>query len=89
MKTTLFLSTLAAGVVAVSTATFAQNFGGYPQAYGDAAATPRVEQRYTAPIERLSHSDFGYVDKANAPRGKARSSRTRNVGEPAPAQHND
>ena len=56
MKTTLFLSALAAGMLAVSTTTFAQNFGAYPQAYGNASVTPSVAPRYTAPTDRFTHS---------------------------------
>ena len=86
MKTTLFLSALAAGVLAVSTTTFAQNFGAYPQAYGNASVTPSVAQRYTAPIDRFTRSDLGYQGKVTAPRTKAWPSQAPYVGEPAPGQ---
>jgi hypothetical protein len=58
MKTTLFLSTIAAGLLAVSTTTFAQNAGAaWAQAYGDAYAGA---MQYTAPIDRFAGSDLGY-----------------------------
>jgi hypothetical protein len=86
MKTTLFLTTLAAGVLAVSTVTFAQQgFGNYAQAAGDAAAS----QRTAAPVDRFTRSDFGYQRKVTVPHSKARSSQTPIVGEPAPAQQED
>jgi hypothetical protein len=75
MKTTLFLSALAAGMLAVSTTTFAQNFGAYPQAYGNAAlVTPSVAPRYTAPTDRFTRSDLDYRGKVTAPRTKSRPS---------------
>jgi len=88
MKTTLFLSTLAAGVLAVSTATFAQNFGGYAQAYGDAAVTRNATPNwsYTVPVDRFARSDFGYQGKVTAPRNQTTRSRAPVVAEPAPAQ---
>jgi hypothetical protein len=89
MKTTLFLSTLAAGVLAVSTTTFAQSFGNYAQAYGDVAAAPSMTQRDTAPINRFTRSDLGYAGKMTVPRSKARSSRTPIGREPAPGQQQD
>jgi hypothetical protein len=65
MKTTLFLSAIAAGLVAVSTTTFAQNFGAYAQAYGDAAMT---SSQYTAPTDRFTGSDLGYQGKVTGRR---------------------
>jgi hypothetical protein len=64
MKTTLFLSTIAAGLLAVSTTTFAQNFGAYPTAYGDASAGAMPSLQYTAPIDRFAGSDLGYQRRA-------------------------
>jgi hypothetical protein len=52
MKTTRFL-TLAAGLLAVSTTTFAQNFVTYPQVGGGTWAAP-------GPIDRFTPADFGY-----------------------------
>jgi hypothetical protein len=75
MKTTLFLSALTAGVLAVSTASFAQEFGNYAQAVGDAAAAQSVAPRYVAPIDRFTRSDLGYEAKATAPHAKRRASR--------------
>jgi hypothetical protein len=40
MKTSLALSALVVALFAGSTSSFAQNFGNYPQAYGDALAQP-------------------------------------------------
>jgi len=39
MKTSLVLSVLVVALFAGSTSSFAQNFGNYPQAYGDALAS--------------------------------------------------
>jgi hypothetical protein len=60
MKTTLFLSTIAAGLVALSTTTFAQNAGAaYAQAYGDAYAGVTPSLRYLSPMDRFTGSDLG------------------------------
>jgi hypothetical protein len=64
MKTTLFLSALAASVLAVSTATFAQEGGAnWSQAYGDATVRSVPSQRYVAPLGRFTRSDLGYAGR--------------------------
>jgi hypothetical protein len=73
MKTTLFMSMVAAGLLAVSTTTFAQNLGTYAAAVGDA---------YASPIDRFTRSDLSYQRKVAGQRNTARS---RFQG-PAPAQ---
>ena len=55
MKTTLFLSTLAAGLLVVSTTTFAQNFVNYPQAYSSVTPGAAPSWGYTAPADRYEH----------------------------------
>jgi hypothetical protein len=72
MKTTLFLSAFAAGVLTMSTATFAQSFGNYAQAVGEPAATQTFAPRDLAPVDRFSRSDLGYQANAGAPRHKAK-----------------
>jgi hypothetical protein len=61
MKTTLFLSTIAAGLFAAST-TFAQGYGAMPQAEGDAAAALQNRQ-YAAPYDggQITRSRAGRV----------------------------
>jgi hypothetical protein len=71
MKTTLFLSTIAAGLMAVSTMTFAQNFGGYAQTVGEAYAGTVASPQQTAPIDRLTRSDLGYQRNVTGRRHKA------------------
>jgi hypothetical protein len=75
MKTTLFLSTLAAGALAIATTAFAQNFTAWSQSYGDTAAQTQ-SQRYAAPIDRFTRSDLGYQGKVATQRNKTRASRT-------------
>jgi hypothetical protein len=70
MKTTLFLSTIAAGLVAASTMTFAQNFGAYATAVGQSNVSQSVR---TAPIDRFTPADLGYQGKVT--HGKAHTSR--------------
>jgi hypothetical protein len=60
MKTTLFLSTIAAGLVAASTMTFAQNYGVWATAVGQANVSQSVR---TAPINRFAPADLGYQGK--------------------------
>ena len=70
MKTTLFLSALVAGVLAISAPTFAQEAGaGWAQSYGDAQAS----RGYAAPIDRFTRSDLGYAGKVTVHRHKVRS----------------
>ena len=61
MKTTLFLSTIAVGLLAASTMTFAQSgFGNYPQAIGDGYANAGANSQYTVPADRFTRTDLGY-----------------------------
>jgi hypothetical protein len=61
MKTTLILSTLAATLSVVSTASFAQNFVAYSSAFGNSHPTIRV----VAPVVgRFAASDFAYQSVA-------------------------
>jgi hypothetical protein len=58
MKTTLFLSTIAAGLLALSTATFAQDAGAaWAQAYGDANTSAT---QHATSIGGFAGSDLGY-----------------------------
>jgi hypothetical protein len=62
MKTSFTLSALAAALLAGSTSSFAQNFGNYPQAYGDAIAQPEyvLGWRYLPPYHHFSGYEMGY-----------------------------
>jgi hypothetical protein len=90
MRTTLFLSSVAAGLLAVSTTTFAQNYGAYAQAVGDAAQTTTVAPGYAAPLGRFTRpglgSDLGYRGSITAPRNKTARPIAPVVDGPAPAQ---
>jgi hypothetical protein len=88
MKTALFLSTVAAGLLAVSTVCFAQNWGNYPQAYGDSQGA-----FYYAMPKAFSPSDFGYQRRVTPLRHhvhpSAAHTTTTPVPGPAPAQESD
>jgi hypothetical protein len=67
MKTTLFISTLAAGLLVVSTTTFAQNFVNYPQAYSSVTPGAAPSWGYTAPADRFTRSGLGHQGKVTMP----------------------
>lgn len=81
MKTTLFLSTFAAGLLAVASTTFAQNFVNYPLAAGTAGANATATRSDIAPVDRFTRSDLGYQSSVNPPRSKTAHARS-----PAQAQ---
>src|ERR1700738_4344415 len=56
MKTTLLLSALAAGLMAVSTTTFAQNFVAYPQSYGSITQGVAPSSGFVAAHDPLTRS---------------------------------
>jgi hypothetical protein len=89
MKTTRFVSTIAAGLLAASTACFAQNLGNYAQAYENLQVAPGS----SAPdSSRFSRRDFGHqVRRASAPwhETQPKSHAKPLLGEPAPAQESD
>jgi hypothetical protein len=60
MKTSLALSALVVALFAGSTSSFAQNFGNYPQAYGDALAQPDYILGWIPPYRRFSGYELGY-----------------------------
>src|SRR5260370_19392013 len=86
MRTHLFLSSVAAGLLAVSTTTFAQNYGAYAQAVGEAAQTTTVAPAYAAPLGRLTRPDAGYRGSITAPRNKTARPIAPAIDGPAPAQ---
>jgi hypothetical protein len=86
MRTALFLSSVAAGLLAVSTMTFAQNYGAYAQAVGEAAQTPTVTPGYGAPLARFTRPDAGYRGSITAPRNQTARPVAPAVDGPAPAQ---
>ena len=77
MKTTLFLSSVAAGLLAVSTTTFAQNFTYYPNAYPSVTQGPAWG--YTAPADGLRRSHLSHQRNVTVPTHSVTGSR-------APAQ---
>jgi len=88
MKTSLLVATIAAGLVAASTAGFAQNWGNYPQAYEDLQVAPGS----SAPdYSRFSRRDFGYHGRTAAPghQTQPKAHAKPFLGEPAPAQESD
>ena len=85
MKTALLLSALAAGLMAVSTTAFAQNFVNYPQSYGSITQGVAPSWGYVAPNDRFTRSDLGY--QSTAPRHKTKHSRAA-VATPAPGSNN-
>jgi len=86
MKTILFLSALTASLAAVSTTSFAQNYGAYAQAVGAAAEAATVAPRYAAPFGRFTRSDMGYRGSIAAPRNKTARPIAPATDGPAPAQ---
>jgi hypothetical protein len=84
MKTALLLSSLAAGLLAISTTVFAQNFVNYPQAYGSPGAAP--SWGYTAPADRFTRSDLGHQGKVTMPTRKTTHSRAPAGSVPAQEQ---
>jgi len=86
MRTTLLLSFVAAGLLAASTTTFAQNYGGYAQAVGRAAETTTVAPGYGAPLNRFTRPDAGYRGSITAPRNKTARPLAPAIDGPAPAQ---
>jgi hypothetical protein len=90
MKTALFLSSVAAGLLAASTATFAQNYGAYAQAVGEAAQATTVTPGYGAPLGRFTRPDvgsnLGYRASITAPRNKTARPVAPAIDGPAPAQ---
>jgi hypothetical protein len=86
MKATLLLSALAAGLLAVSTTTFAQNFVNYPQAYGSATSGAAPSWGYTAPAKRFTRSDFGYRGNVTVTPHKTTHPHATAVAAPVPAQ---
>ena len=62
MKTSLVLSVLVVALFAGSTSSFAQNFGNYPQAYGDALASREytLGWLYSPPYRPFSGYGLGY-----------------------------
>jgi len=90
MRTALFLSSVAAGLLAVSTTTFAQNYGAYAQAVGEAAQTTTVAPGYAAPLGRFTRADvgsnLGYRGSIAAPRNNTARPVAPAIGGPAPAQ---
>ncbi len=87
MKTTLLLSALTAGLMAVSTTTFAQNFVNYPQSYGSITQGVAPSWGYVAPNDRFTRSDLGYQSRVTAPRHKTKHPRAA-VAAPAPGSNN-
>lgn len=86
MRTALFLSSVAAGLLAASTATFAQNYGAYAQAVGEAAQATTVAPGYGAPLGRFTRPDAGYRGSIAAPRDKTTRPVAPAIDGPAPAQ---
>jgi hypothetical protein len=74
MRTTLFLSSVAAGLLAVSTTTFAQNFVNYP-AYSSVTPGTAPGWGYIAPADRFTRSELSHRGKATAPTHRAMRSR--------------
>jgi hypothetical protein len=79
MRTTLFLSSVAAGLLAVSTTTFAQNFVNYPNAYPSVTPGAAPGWGYSAPADRLTRSHVSHQGKVTVPTHRATHS-------PTPAQ---
>jgi hypothetical protein len=86
MRTALFLSSVAAGVLAVSTMSFAQNYGAYAQAVGEAAQATTVTPGYGAPLGRYTRPDAGYRGSVTAPRNKTARPVAPAIDGPTPAQ---
>jgi hypothetical protein len=86
MRTTLLVSALAASLAAVSTTSFAQNYGAYAQAVGAAAEATTVAPGYAAPLGRFTRPDAGYRGSITAPRKKTVRPITPAIDGPAPAQ---
>jgi len=84
MRATLFLSSVAAGLLAVSTTTFAQNFVNYPQAYGPVTPGAAAGWGYAAPADRFTRSDLSHQGKVTVP--THRTLRSRAPAGAAPAQ---
>jgi hypothetical protein len=63
MRTALFLSSVAAALLAVSTATFAQNFTYYPNAYPAVTPSAAPGWDYTAQADRLTRSHLSHHGK--------------------------
>jgi hypothetical protein len=83
MRTTLFLSSVAAGLLAVSTTTFAQNFVNYP-AYSSVTQGTAPGWGYIAPADRFTRSELSHQGKVTAPTHRAM--RSRAPAAPAQAQ---
>jgi hypothetical protein len=86
MRTALLLSTVVAGVPAVATTTFAQNYGAYAQAVGEAAQATTVAPGYGAPLGRFTRPDVGYRGGITTPRNKTARPLAPAIDGPAPAQ---
>jgi hypothetical protein len=86
MRTTLLLSSVAASLLAVSTTTFAQNYGAYAQAVGEAAQATTVAPGYGAPLGRFTRPDAGYRGSITTPRHKTARPVAPAIDGPAPAQ---
>lgn len=90
MKTTLLLSALAGGLLAVSATAFAQNFTYYPQAYpqsyGPVTSGAAPSWSYPAPANRFTRSDLGYHGRVTAPPHKTTHLHATAGAAPIPAQ---
>lgn len=86
MRTALFLSIAVAGLLAVATTTFAQNYGAYAQAVGEAAQATTVAPGYGAPLGRFTRPDAGYRGNITTPRHQAARPVAPAIDGPAPAQ---
>jgi hypothetical protein len=84
MRATLFLSSVAAGLLAVSTTTCAHNFVNYPQAYGPVTPGAAAGWGYAAPADRFTRSDLSHQGKVTVP--THRTLRSRASAGAAPAQ---
>ncbi len=76
MKKTLFLSTIAASLLAVSTASFAQNMVVRSQEEGN-AAVELSQPNYAPPVRGFSTGDYGYQGNVAQPRRTTRTVRSR------------
>jgi hypothetical protein len=86
MRTALFLSSVAAGLLAVAPTTFAQNYGAYAQAVGEAAQATTVTPGYGAPLGRFTRPDAGYRGSITTSRNTAARPLAPAIDGPAPAQ---
>src|SRR5262249_47726787 len=86
MRTALFISSVAAGLLVVATPTFAQNYGAYAQAVGEAAQATTVTPGYGAPLGRFTRPDPGYGGSIATPRNKTARPLAPAIDGPAPAQ---